>query len=183
MVRDHWIEEQMDFLVGGGDPHSRECMATCLGQAGLHDGGQSVPGSLSATHLHPTQPGPPLSLELPACPSGRPQVPETPVSARSPSLKPHLHQAAAFALGAHKQPRGEAGDLKREDAVTPSADTQGGVAGRGEGPPALPPKPWSRNTHRRGLQKLLVGRVQFESFLVVQVGGSQGDGEVDAAGI
>lgn len=81
-LRIKWI-----FLAGGGDPHSRECMATWLGQAGLHYGGQTVCSgvSLSPTHLYPTQPGPPLTLELPVCSSGRhPQAPDAPASARFP---------------------------------------------------------------------------------------------------
>lgn len=63
--------------------------------------------------------------------------------------------------------------------MTPSADTQGWAGGqRGEAP-----NPWSGKTHRRCLQKLLVRPVQLEGLLVVQVGRSQGDGEVDAASV
>lgn len=94
------------------------------------------------------------------------------------SLQPHLHQAAAFTLGAHKQPRREAGDLGREDAVIPP---QTHVAGQAAVPHPRPPSPG--NTHRRCLQNPLVGPVQLEGLLVVQVGGGQGDGEVDTTSV
>ena len=84
----------------------------------------------SHTHSHPTQPG--RVLSPPVSPGSTPLSP-----------KPHLHQTAAFTLGAHKQPCGEAGDLGREEATVPlypPADTQG-QTGSEEGPLSLPCPP------------------------------------------
>lgn len=169
MVRDHWIEGQTFSWEGGA--HTREeAQPRALGRLGCITGvRESAPGALSAW--------PPAELGASSLPLGA-----SPGS-RSPSellaaLQPHLHQAAAFTLGAHEQPRGEAGDLKERrhhDALRRRTRVGGQQGGS--------PSPWSRNTHRRCLQNLLVGPVQFESLLVVQVGGSQGDSEVDAASI
>lgn len=102
----------------GGAPHLRGHGVTdrgpCLGQGGIHMGSDSLSWVLSGTHIHPTQPGLTLSLEPPPAFLG--SVFQMPLSSLP---KPHLHQAAAFTLGTHKQPCGEAGDLGREDAVTP----------------------------------------------------------------
>lgn len=134
MVRDHRIEGQMDFLGGPPTPERRHGHLPWAHWAALRG---TVCPRVSLSHTHPPH------SAWPTVEPGAPSPPLwAPPGSRCPrehlmSLPPHLHQAAAFALGTHEQPRGEAGDLKERghrDALRRHTRVGRRAAGRGPQP-------------------------------------------------